>query len=180
MPIQPPWAERANDSDAAVVSYRGVRERHLVSLRAQGVDTAPYEAAQLANKQLDPNNTSATRERVLKAFVDEKRKILKALAAGVAAKVGRDLQRAVAHSVEAVVDNVEIDTRLRAALESLQSCAAHHAAGAAHHAAGAARAQEGIVAICAAGIAANAQLGALNQQCTVLTQELPQQNCRRL
>ena len=71
MPIQPPWAERANDSDAAVVSYRGVRERHLVSLRAQGVDTAPYEAAQLANRQLEPNNTSVTRERVLKAFADE-------------------------------------------------------------------------------------------------------------
>ena len=140
-----------------------------MSLRAQGVDTAPYEAAQLANKQLDPNNTSATRERVLKAFVDEKRKILKALAAGLPVKVDRDLQRAVAHNVEAVVDNLEIDTRLRAALESLKSSAAHHAAGAA-------RAKEGIVAICAAGIAAQTQLDALNQQCDVLTQDLPLQS----
>ena len=131
MPLQPAWAAMAADTDAAVVAYKGLHDKHLASLRARGVDTAPYEAAKLANRQLYPGTALATRERVLKAFADEKRKLLKALAAGVAAKVGRDLRRAEAHNVEAVVDNVEIDTRLRAALESLQSSAAHHAAGAA-------------------------------------------------
>ena len=131
MPQPTPWAARANDSDAAVVAYKGLTERRLANLRARGVDAAPYEAAKLANRQLYPGTALATRERVLKAFVDEKRKILKALAAGLPVKVDRDLQRAVAHNVEAVVDNLEIDTRLRAVLESLQSSAAHHAAGAA-------------------------------------------------
>ena len=105
MPQQKPWAAKANASDEEVVAYKGLTKEHLTALEAQGVDVAPYVAAQLANKQLELDNAPATRERVRKTFAHEKRKLLQALATRAATKVGKGLKAAQASHAVALQEN---------------------------------------------------------------------------
>ena len=78
---------------------------HLQKLEAQGVDVAPFVAAQQANNALEPDSAAFTRERTRATFASEKRKLLQAMAGYITQKVAKGLKAVKADNASALDRN---------------------------------------------------------------------------
>ncbi len=107
MPTPTNWAAKADLSDEDLVKYKGLAKTLLQKLEAQGVDVAPYVAAQQANNALESGSMASTRERTRATFACEKRKLLQAMASYIGQKVAKGLKAAHADNAQALQLNKE-------------------------------------------------------------------------
>ena len=121
MPTPTNWAAKAALTDDELVTYKGLTKARLQKLEAQGVDVAPFVAAQQANNALKPDSAASTRERTRATFASEKRKLLQAMSGYITQKVAKGLKAVKADNASALDRNrrqQEVLVQARSAIDA--------------------------------------------------------------